>query len=175
MPLSSQAFANGSHINQQAFVSDTARRGSLDIRRENDPTSRPLRETALRLPRDLRRGHRDEQGNIRFIHGNVEDTGYPFWDNLESQGPSLELSPVVSKAPIMVPREHRFTHPVAGASSPLSITGNTQSQVSIPNSISNGIDLRTPIVVQKSTPSTISADSLPIETETPGERMLLET
>lgn len=163
---------------QQLLQSETVRKRSADGREDSDISSRSFGEAPLPNPRDIRHRQRGEQGDGRYTdetYSTLENSRYPPWKDLESEGPSLELSPVHLEAPPSFSRDHRLAHTATSASSPFSIIGNSQSHVSIPHSVSNGFDLRTPIVLPKSTPSTTSEDSLPIETETPGDRMLLET
>ena len=100
---------------------------------------------------------------------------HPLWQNLERDAPSLDLSPKYPEARSPFARDHRTALSPASSTSPVSVTGASQSHISIPHTMCNGIDLRTPIVVLNSETSTISGDSLTIETETPGERLLLDT
>lgn len=162
---------------QQSLQSEAVRRRSADSREDRDISSRQFKEVLAPPSRNVRYGQRGDQDDVYSLDRSVnssENPRHPPWQDLESEGPSLELSPVHREALSSFPRDHRLAHNVASASSPVSIISNSQSHVNIPHYVSNGFDLRTPIVLTKSTPSTTSGDSMPIETETPGERMLLE-
>lgn len=174
----SQLPLRGPRIDQQSIQPETVRRKSADSREDSDTPPRSFGEAPVPTPRDVRYHQTGERGDGRCMDGidsTLEKSTYPSWKDLESEGPNLELSPVHLTAPPLLPRDHRLANTAASVSSPFSIIGNSQSHVSIPYSVSNGIDLRTPIVLPNSTPSTTSGDSLPVETETPGEKMLLET
>ncbi|KAF2746088.1 hypothetical protein M011DRAFT_487603 [Sporormia fimetaria CBS 119925] len=96
------------------------------------------------------------------------------WHRLGGDGPRLDFTPIY---PRMHPPPTPKARPPSRAeriASPIMILGTSRSNTSIPHSVSNGIDLRTPILVMNSETSTTSGESLAIETETPGERLVLE-
>lgn len=154
---------------------ETFRKSSAHSREHGDTLSRSFRDAA---PRDGSRHQARESGGDYSMDGSnsyLENADYSTWKDSESEGPNLQLSPAYNETYPSFPRDHRLGRSDLSSASPLSIIGNSQSQVNIPHSVLNGIDLRTPIVLPRSPPSTTSGESLPIETETPGERMLLET
>ncbi|KAH7067158.1 hypothetical protein FB567DRAFT_599516 [Paraphoma chrysanthemicola] len=165
---------------QPLLQPETVRRRSVARREDSDTYSRSFREVPHPTPWDVRYGQIGDRADGRYIHdtnGNLETFQQPTWKGLENGVPSLELSPVHSESQTSFPRDHRLANTSTSTLLPSTIAGNTLSYAtcSIPNYVSNGIDLRTPVALSRSTASTTSGESVPIETERPGERMLFET
>lgn len=96
------------------------------------------------------------------------------WEGLELDSPKLDLSPEYQQ--ILSPnRRERLNPGLNGSTTSTSVHVQTQSNLSIPHSVANGIDLRTPVLVVNSEASTTSGESLILESETLGETLILES
>jgi hypothetical protein len=100
---------------------------------------------------------------------------HQLWQSFGNDAPISNFPPRYPEIGPYFARDHRMSFSQASATSPTSVSGATQSNFNIPNIMSNGFDLRTPVVVHHSETSTMSEESIPVETETPGERLLLDT